>query len=109
MKSRTLRGAAATAIGALGLGLAAAAGADQGNALLESKADGVVVMNGGTVYRVSDSTVLESKEGNRMTFAELPTLATGASADDAAVWFEASDGETQPLVHLLKLTGATPK
>ena len=109
MTSRMLRGAAATAVGALGLWLAGAASADQGSAVIESKADGTVVMTGGTTFRVSESPAIESKEGNRMALAEDPTKAQGASDDDAAVWFEASDGEAQPMLHLLKLTGATPK
>jgi hypothetical protein len=108
MTRRILRGAAATAIGVVGLWLSAPAGAAQGSSVLESKSDGDVVMKG-VHFRLTDATVLESKDGARISFRELPTLAGGASADDAAVWYEASDGDSQPTLQLLKLTGATPK
>ena len=107
MTRRSLRSATAIATAALGLLLGAAAGADQGTATLESKSDGQVLMNGNP-YRVTESTVLESKEGNRLSFQELPTIAEGASADDAAVWFESSDGDSMQTLHRLKLTGAQP-
>jgi len=109
MTRRILRGGAAIAIGTMGLWLASAAGAAQGSSVIDSKADGEVVLKG-THFRVSETTVLESKDGARISFRELPTLATGASQDEAAVWYEASDGDVaQPMLHLLKLTGAVPK
>ena len=109
MTRRSLRGGAAIAIGTLGFWLASAAGAAQGSSVIDSKSDGEVVLKG-VHFRVSEATVLESKEGARISFRELPTLAGGASQDDAAVWYEASDGDVaQPTLHLLKLTGATPK
>jgi hypothetical protein len=100
---------------ALALGLVAGAGAvraDQGTAVIESKQlDQHVVTMGGKAYRVSDGTVLEDKDGNPLEFAALPTTAGGASADDAAVWFETGDeSEAQtPVLHLLKLTGSVPR
>lgn len=103
----TLRIRGALAI-AFGLALAGAAGADQGSALLESKDVGSVVMNG-TVYRVSTATVIESKDGTRVRLADLPTLAEGADADAAAVWYEADDDERARTAHLIRLTGAQPQ
>src|SRR5262249_29857552 len=109
MTRRSLRGGAAIALGALGLWLASPAGAAPGHRVMESKSDGEVVLKG-VHFRVSEATVLESKEGNRISFLELPTLAGGASEDQAAVWYESTDGDAaQPILHLLKLTGATPK
>lgn len=106
MKLR-MRGAAAIAIGAFGLALGGSASADEGTAVLEAKDDSSVTMNG-LRYRVSDRTVLESKDGGRMTLADLPTLADGASADDAAVWYEADDASA-PTAHRIKLTGSLPE
>jgi len=109
MTRRILRGGAAIAIGTLGLWLASAAGAAQGSSVIDSKSPGEVVLKG-VHFKLSDATVLESKDGHRMSFVELPTLATGASPDQAAVWFESTDADGgQPVLHLLKLTGAVPK
>jgi hypothetical protein len=103
----TLRIRGALAI-ACGLALAGAAGADQGSAVIESKDVSTVVMNG-TVYRVSTATVIESKDGARMQLSDLPTLAEGASADDAAVWYEADDDERARTAHRIRLTGGMPQ
>lgn len=105
MKLRS-RGLAAIAIGALGLGLAGPAAADQGSAVLEAKDESGVTMNGKR-YRVGASTVLEGIDGNRLELSQLPTLAEGASADDAAAWFEADDAN-EPTAQRIKLTGAIP-
>ena len=111
MKRFTLLFASAFALGLVVVG-AGSARADQGNSVIEAKKldQGVVTM-GGKDYRVSDGTVLEDKDGNAIAFAALPTTAGGASADDAAVWFETGDeSEAQtPVLHLLKLTGAVPR
>jgi len=93
---------------ACSLALAGAAGAEQGSAVIESKDVSSVVMNGAT-YRVSEATVIESKEGARMQLADLPTLAEGASADAAAVWFEADDDERARTAHVIRLTGSMPQ
>ena len=89
------------------LGISVQARADQGNAVLESKAEGQVVMNART-YRVTDGTVLENAEGASVSFADLPTKAEGADDDASAVWYEASDDETAPVLSRLKLVGAIP-
>lgn len=89
------------------LGISVQAGADQGNAVLESKAEGQVVMNAKT-YRVTDATVLENKDGGTVSFADLPTKAEGANDDASAVWYEASDDATAPVLSRLKLVGSTP-
>jgi hypothetical protein len=89
------------------LAVAADARADQGNAVIESKSQGEVVLSGRT-YRVSSSTALESKEGARLSFADLPATAEGASHDDAAVWYEASDDERMPTATRIKLVGSVP-
>jgi hypothetical protein len=100
--------------GAIALGSFATAyptSADQGNSIVDSKqvGEGLVVL-GGTTYRVNDSTALEDEHGKTIAFAEFPTVAQGASSDDAAVWFEASDTEVStPILHRLKLTGAVPQ
>ena len=100
--------------GALALGFIAGSGsarADQGSSVIESKqTDQSTVAMGGKTYRVSESTVLEDKDGNKIAFDALPTTEQGASEDDAAVWFEASESEAQnPVLHLLKLTGSVPR
>ena len=109
MKRLTRILAGAIALGSFAAALPASAG--EGNSTLESKqvSEGLVVL-GGTTYRVSDSTALEGVNDQPITFAELPTVAQGASADDAAVWFESSDGDAAtPVLHRLKLTGAAPQ
>jgi hypothetical protein len=108
MRNR-LHGAAVIALGALGfaLGHASPAAAGEGSAVLESKDSSGVVMNG-TRYRVGLSTVIEGIEGNRMRLADLPTLAEGANADAAAVWYEADDDPNAPTAQRIKLTGALP-
>jgi hypothetical protein len=107
MARTRLRGAAAVAAAlALG-GLGFEARADQGNAVIDSKQPGSVVLNGHG-YRISDSTVVEDREGNGIGYAQLPTLEQGASADAAAVWFEASDDERSPVLYRLRLTGSVP-
>ena len=101
--------AGAIALGALAAGYPAGAG--EGNSTIDSKqvGEGLVVL-GGTTYRVRDNTALEDEHGRPIAFAELPTLAQGASSDDAAVWFEASDADAgMPILHRLKLTGAVPQ
>jgi hypothetical protein len=100
--------------GAIALGSFATAypaSADQGSSIVDSKqvAEGLVVL-GGKTYRVSDSTALEDENGQPIAFTALPALAQGASSDDAAVWFEASDTDVStPVLHRLKLTGAAPQ
>lgn len=99
---------------AVALGLIASAGsarADQGSSVIESKMleESLVTMTGKT-YRVSESTVLEDKDGNKIAFEALPTVEQGASQDDAAVWFETGDSELQsPVLQVLKLTGSVPR
>ena len=100
--------------GALALGFIAGAGparADQGTSVIDSKkSDESIVTMGGKTYRVSESTVFEDKDGNKIAFEALPTTEQGASEDDAAVWFEASESEApNPMLHVLKLTGAMPR
>lgn len=100
--------------GALALGLIVGTGsarADQGTSVIDSKqsAESLVTI-GGKTYSVSDSTALEDKDGNAIAFEALPTTEGGASQDDAAVWFESSESEAQnPVLHVLKLTGAMPR
>lgn len=107
MSRRAIRSAAAAAFAGVGLALGAAAEADQGNAVIESKqAD--AVMLGNASYRVSDATAIEDPDGNKLTLAQVPSVADGASQDAAAVYFEASD-EAQPMLHLLRLTGSVPR
>ncbi len=96
--------------GTLALGLVATAQAEQGNGEIDSKqVDAGLISVGGATYRISDGTALEDIDGNVIAFAALPTLAEGATPDDAAVWFEATDSEAKPpVLHRLKLTGAQP-
>lgn len=103
-----------TIAGALALGFIAATGsahADQGSSVIESKKsnEDAITMDGKT-YRVSESTALEDKDGNRIAFDALPSTESGASQDDAAVWFESSESEArEPILHRLKLTGGMPR
>ncbi len=109
MKRLTRILAGAIALGSFASAYPASAG--QGNSVVDSKqvGEGLVVL-GGTTYRVSDNTALEDENGKPISFTELPTIAQGASTDDAAVWFEASDTDAPtPVLHRLKLTGAVPK
>jgi hypothetical protein len=107
MVRRTIRRTAAVAIAAFGVALGAAAEAGQGNAVIESKQDGAVML-GNDSYRVGDATVIEDANGNKLAFAAVPSVADGASQDAAAVYFEASD-EEQPMLQLLRLTGSVPR
>jgi hypothetical protein len=100
----------ASALAPFAIALASPASAGQGNSVVESKqlADGIVVLSGSS-YRVSDGTAIEDVSGKTIALADLPTLAQGASNDDAAVYYEASDGDvTTPVLHRLKLTGSVP-
>jgi hypothetical protein len=109
MKRLTRIFAGLIALGSLATADPASAG--QGNSTVDSKqvGEGLVVL-GGTTYRVNDSTALEDENGQPIAFTALPTVAQGASADDAAVWFEASDTDAStPVLHRLKLTGAVPQ
>ena len=107
MSRRAIRSTAAFAMTAIGLALGTAAGAGQGNAVIESKQSDAVIL-GSASFRVGDSTVIEDADGNKLGFAEVPSVADGASQDAAAVYYEASD-EEQPMLHLLRLTGAVPR
>lgn len=107
MSRRSIRNTAALAVTAIGLALGAGAEAGQGNAVIESK-QGDAVMLGGASFRVGLATVIEDADGNKLSFAEVPSVADGASQDAAAVYYEASD-EEQPMLHLLRLTGAVPR
>lgn len=98
--------------GALLLAGVAKAEEARGSAAIEAigAADRTVVLKGNT-YRVLDSTHLENDAGTRLTFEELPSLAAGASPEEAAVWFEAGEASGMgppPLVRLL-LTGSIPR
>ena len=101
----------ASALALTALALANPASADQGNSIADSKqvGEGIVVL-GGSPYRVSDGTAIEDADGNAISLAAVPTVAQGASEDDAAVYFESSDGDaTMPVLHLLRLVGAAPQ
>ena len=112
--SRTCGAALAGALLAGGLlvaGVAAAAG-EQGSAVIEERgaSDHTLVL-GGTAYRVTGSTELANELGGRLAFEELPSLAEGASHDEAAVWFEAGEAlgtEPRPLLRV-HLTGSMPR
>jgi len=115
-KGGAMRRIATTIAGlALATGLAGApAGAEEvtGNAMIQEVqvAQGAVVLDG-DLYHVSDFTRLEDEQGGDLPLSQLPSLAGGASGDEAAAWFVADepgrDG-TRRLVHL-RLTGAMPK
>jgi len=84
----------------------------QGSAVIhEVQVVGSTVVLDGEVYRVGDSTRIEDEEGGSLTLAQLPSLAGGASGDEAAVWFVAADpgmDGTRRLQHL-RLTGSMPR
>jgi hypothetical protein len=107
MSRGKIRSTAAAAIAAIGVALGAAAEAGQGNAVIESKQDDAVML-GNTSFRVGDATVIEDPDGHRLNFAEVPSVADGATQDAAAVYFEASD-EEPPMLQLLRLTGSVPR
>ncbi len=93
-------------------GSPAAAQEDRGSGSLDSidPAFGVVTI-GGAQYSVRSSTVIADEHGNARSLEELPSLATGASADEAAVWYEAGEatsGAPRPLLRL-QLSGGLPQ
>ena len=101
----------ASSLALASLALVSPASAGQGNSIVDSKqvAESLVVL-GGTTYRVSDGTAIEDADGNAIPLANVPTIAQGASEDDAAVYFESSDGDVAtPVLHTLRLTGAVPQ
>jgi hypothetical protein len=69
------------------------------------------VRMGGERYLVTDATRIEDAVGAELTLAELPSLAGGASGDEAAAWFEAeaSQAGRAASLTLLRLTGSLPK
>ncbi|HVM42938.1 MAG TPA: hypothetical protein VMT77_05500 [Gemmatimonadales bacterium] len=110
LRSLVLAGALAAAATAPGL-----ARADQAQGPAEISAvqvDQSMVELNGKPFRVSDSTAIEDKEGHKIGLMQLPSLERGASADQAAVWYEAEDEATRggaPLLYRLKLTGMRPR
>lgn len=91
-------------------GAPAAAEPIEGNAQIQDVEGSVVVLDGES-YLVGASTRLEDEQGDELTLPELPSLAGGASGDEAAAWFvadEARAGFMRELRHL-RLTGAMPK
>ena len=71
---------------------------------------GVVVI-GGAKYSVRSSSVIADENGRALPLEELPSLASGASNDEAAVWYEAGEASTsspRPLLRL-NLTGGAPE
>lgn len=74
-------------------------------------ASSAVVLDG-EVYLVTDATRLEDEQGFELSLAQLPSVAGGASGDEAAVFFVAEEpaasGRNSRLRHL-QLTGAMPK
>jgi len=85
---------------------------DQGSAVIDKvmAAQNMVVLNG-TAFRVSESTAIEDKQAHKISVAELPSIAGGATQDEAAVWYEAAGGEGRSgrVLYRLRLTGKTPR
>lgn len=104
-----LAGALAAALATPGL---ARAEHDQGNGEIAAVhvEQNVVEMNGRS-FRVSDGTAIEDKEGHKIGLMQLPSLERGASADQAAAWYEAEEGDARgaQLLYRLKLTGRRPQ
>jgi len=109
MRRITAMVAGLTLAGALA-GAPAAAEGIEGNALIQEVAGSVVVLDG-EPYQVGASTRLEDEQGGELTLPELPSLAGGASGDEAAAWFMADEAQAGGLRELrhLRLTGAMPK
>lgn len=92
----------------------APAGAEevQGSAVIqEVQLVGSKVVLDGEAYHVSDATRIEDEEGGSLTLAQLPSLARGASGDEAAVWFVADEPAMDGTRRLqqLRLTGSMPR
>src|SRR5690606_15017358 len=81
-----------------------------GSAVIEQVAPGAIVL-AGQRFAVGASTRIEGEQGDELLPSELPSLAGGASADDAAAWFEADPGAAgrPPVLRRLRLTGSIPK
>jgi hypothetical protein len=65
----------------------------------------------GKPFRVSEATAIEDKDGHKIGLMQLPSTERGASADQAAVWYEAEEGDARgaQLLFRLKLTGMRPR
>jgi hypothetical protein len=108
--------AAMAAALALASGLAGAPAAAEeeentsGSGVIEEVALSELVMNG-EVFAVGVSAVLEDEQGGELTLLQLPSLAAGHSADEAAAWFEADapGADGRRVLRHLRLTGAVPK
>lgn len=90
----------------------AAAEEVRGSGFLESvdAAFGTVVIEG-EPYSVQGFTVIANESGGAVPLEELPSLAGGASTDEAAVWYEAGEANgpnPRPLLRL-HLTGGLPR
>jgi hypothetical protein len=104
-----LAGALAAALAVPGL---ARAERDRGAAVIDAVhiEQNVVELNG-RPFRVTDGTAIEDKQGHKIGLFQLPSLERGASADQAAAWYEADEGDARgvQLLYRLKLTGMQPR
>lgn len=99
-----------------GLALAAAvavfpltAGAMSTDGQIDSKqlAPQPLVVVGGESYHVTENTVLEGVQGERLELSQLPALEEGASSDDAAAYLEWHQSGPRRILESLELTGTT--
>ncbi len=93
-------------------GTPAAAEEVRGSGFLESvdALSGSVVI-GSEQYAVRSFTVISDENGRAASLEELPSLGTGASSDEAAIWYEAGEPNgpnPRPLLRL-HLTGGPPR
>lgn len=112
MRIQPILGAFLSAFLFLGASAAGAEEEDRGSVVIDSvDVAGERVVLGGVSYAVVDATVLEDEAGQGTSLAELPSLASGASPDAAAVWFESAEASrgTTPVLLKLRLTGSLPR
>jgi len=83
-----------TLAGCIGILLTVAAprlaSAIEGHGMVEEVRLGVdpaVVLNG-KAYRVTERTILEGRQGERLALGDLPSVETGGTVDETSAWFD---------------------
>jgi hypothetical protein len=110
LRGRAWAGALALALGLAGAG-PAGAGDAQGSAVVDAVDVGRrrVVLDG-VAYQIDEDTLITDPDGNEIGLEELPSIAGGAEADTAAVWFETGvRGGGAARLRELRLTGSGPR
>lgn len=65
-------------------------------------AEPVIVLNGED-YRVTENTILEGREGERLTLQTLPSAESGGTVDETSAWFDWQGDPRHRILNELKI------